>query len=136
MVAKGDAAVFEVLNELGFKRILGIGSHGLGLGHRPLAELGFLTCEFEHLLVELLKIPFAKCRSAKVYVVVKSVLNSGTDGEQRVGVKVQNALRQHVGRGVPKCSFAFGLIPGEKHERSAAAKGLMEFYALPVPLCS
>ena len=97
VVAEGDAAVFEVLYELGFKRILGIGSQGISLGHRPLAELGFLASEFEHLLVKLLKIPFAKRRSAKVHVVVKSVFNSGTDGEQRVGVKVQNALRQHVG---------------------------------------
>ncbi len=114
VVAEGNGAVFQILDQLRLVGVIGVFGQGIGLGHGAQLEFGLFAGKFKHLLLNFLKVTLAKSLPLEVHIVVESVLNGRANRQEGVGVKVKNGLRQNVRAGVPESRLPLGLVPGEE----------------------
>ncbi len=133
VVAEGDGAVFQVLNQFRFKRIVGVRLQGLLLGDGTHLEGCLFAGALQKTLFNVGPIGLAKVDAAEVNVVVKTAFNGRANGQVDGGVEVRNGLGHDVGRRVPEGGFAFCVFPGEEAQSAVAGQRVVQFNRAVVP---
>ena len=82
--------------------------HGLSPGQLKALQLQLLLADLAHLTFDLLHDLRGKGERG-VHVVVKALVDGGSDGQLHLGVQALDGLGQHVGAGVP-VGLAVGLV--------------------------
>ncbi len=81
MITESNGAIFQILDQFGFKGIAFVHGKCIRFGNRPHLKLRFLTGILEHGFLQFGKVTFTKVMTIKIYIIVKTIVDRRPDGK-------------------------------------------------------